>query len=95
MIRLGKHGKSVVFEEPAADIDESDNDRGVRAPLGRGEFYEEAFLEYIRSLKKKGAYASMWNRQRAADEALRQLAENYEARGLTAEAIAMGLKPDA
>ncbi len=61
--------------------------------LGEGRIVERG--THAQLLKKKGAYASMWNRQRAADEALRQLAENYEARGLTAEAIAMGLKPDA
>ncbi len=45
-------------------------------------------------LKKKGEYAAMWNRQRQADAALRKLAENYEARGITAEALAFGLKPN-
>jgi ATP-binding cassette, subfamily B, heavy metal transporter len=44
-------------------------------------------------LKKKGEYAAMWNRQREADEAMRKLAENYEARGITAEALAYGFKP--
>lgn len=60
--------------------------------LGEGRIIERG--THTELLKKNGEYASMWNRQRAADEALRQLAENYEARGLTAEALAMGLKPE-
>ena len=61
--------------------------------LGEGRIVERG--THAQLLDKNGAYASMWNRQRAADEALRQLAENYEARGLTAEALALGRKPDA
>jgi ATP-binding cassette subfamily B protein len=38
-------------------------------------------------LKKKGIYASMWNRQREADEARRRLAETSDARGPTAESV--------
>jgi ABC-type transport system involved in Fe-S cluster assembly fused permease/ATPase subunit len=60
--------------------------------LGEGRIVERG--THAQLLRKNGAYASMWNRQRAADEALRQLAENYEARGLTAEALAMGFKPE-
>ena len=41
-------------------------------------------------LRKKGVYAAMWNRQREADEARRLLAANLDARGITAEAKALG-----
>jgi ATP-binding cassette, subfamily B, heavy metal transporter len=40
-------------------------------------------------LRKKGLYAALWNRQREADEARRKLAENLDARGVTAEALAL------
>jgi ABC-type transport system involved in cytochrome bd biosynthesis fused ATPase/permease subunit len=60
--------------------------------LGEGRIAERG--THAELLKLNGVYASMWNRQRAADEALRQLAENYEARGLTAEAAAFNLKPE-
>jgi ATP-binding cassette, subfamily B, heavy metal transporter len=41
-------------------------------------------------LRKKGVYHAMWNRQREADEARRLLAANLDARGITAEAKALG-----
>jgi ATP-binding cassette subfamily B protein len=41
---------------------------------------------HVALLRKKGIYASMWNRQREADEARRRLAENADERGLSAEA---------
>ncbi len=40
-------------------------------------------------LRKKGLYAALWNRQREADEARRKLAENLDARGPTAEQLAL------
>jgi len=40
-------------------------------------------------LAKKGLYAALWNRQREADEARRKLAENLDARGPTAEQMAL------
>jgi ATP-binding cassette subfamily B protein len=40
-------------------------------------------------LRKRGIYASMWNRQREADEARRRLAETADERGLSAEADAL------
>ncbi|MGB9142631.1 MAG: ABC transporter ATP-binding protein/permease [Aestuariivirga sp.] len=44
-------------------------------------------------LRKKGTYAAMWNRQREADEARRLLAANLDARGPTAEALALQSVP--
>jgi ABC-type transport system involved in Fe-S cluster assembly fused permease/ATPase subunit len=40
-------------------------------------------------LRKKGLYARMWNRQQEADEARKKLAANLDARGPTAEALAL------
>jgi ATP-binding cassette, subfamily B, heavy metal transporter len=40
-------------------------------------------------LRKKGVYAGMWNRQREADEARKKLAATLDARGPTAEALAL------
>lgn len=56
MLRLRRHDQLVVFEDPGPELDESANDRGVREFLRRGHFYEEAFLDYIRSLRLVGAY---------------------------------------
>ncbi len=40
-------------------------------------------------LRADGVYASMWNRQREADEARKRLMENLDARGPTAEEAAL------
>ncbi len=40
-------------------------------------------------LRKRGLYASMWSRQREADEARRKLAKAADERGATAEAVAL------
>ena len=58
--------------------------------LGEGRIVERG--THAELLKLDGVYSSMWNRQREADEALRKLAENYEARGMTAEELALNLK---
>jgi len=60
--------------------------------LGEGSIVERGTHNEL--LEHDGVYSSMWNRQREADEALRKLAENYEARGLTAEELALSLKAD-
>lgn len=60
--------------------------------LGEGSIVERGTHNEL--LEHGGVYSSMWNRQREADEALRKLAENYEARGLTAEELALSLKAD-
>ncbi|WP_337660290.1 ABCB family ABC transporter ATP-binding protein/permease [Anderseniella sp. Alg231-50] len=60
--------------------------------LGEGRIAERG--THAQLLEHDGVYSSMWNRQREADEALRKLAENYEARGMTAEEIALSLKAD-
>ncbi len=60
--------------------------------LGDGRIAERG--THAQLLEHDGVYASMWNRQREADEALRKLAENYEARGMTAEELALSLKAD-
>ncbi len=60
--------------------------------LGEGRIAERG--THAQLLEHDGVYASMWNRQREADEALRKLAENYEARGMTAEELALSLKAD-
>ncbi len=41
-------------------------------------------------LRKKGLFARMWNRQQEADEARKKLAANLDARGPTAEILALG-----
>ncbi|MGB7205776.1 MAG: ABC transporter ATP-binding protein/permease [Anderseniella sp.] len=58
--------------------------------LGEGKIAERGTHEEL--LRANGIYASMWNRQREADEALRKLAENYEARGMTAEELLRQVK---
>lgn len=60
--------------------------------LGEGSIAERG--THAQLLEHDGIYSSMWNRQREADEALRKLAENYEARGMTAEELALSLKAD-
>ncbi len=60
--------------------------------LGEGRIVERG--THAQLLEHDGVYSSMWNRQREADEALRKLAENYEARGMTAEELALSLKAD-
>ncbi|MEM9473314.1 MAG: ABC transporter ATP-binding protein/permease, partial [Pseudomonadota bacterium] len=60
--------------------------------LGEGRIAERG--AHAQLLEQDGVYASMWNRQREADEALRKLAENYEARGMTAEELALSLKAE-
>jgi len=60
--------------------------------LGEGCIVERG--THAELLEFGGVYSSMWNRQREADEALRKLAENYEARGMTAEELALSLKPE-
>ncbi len=58
--------------------------------LGEGLISERG--THAELLEQNGIYSSMWNRQREADEALRKLAENYEARGMTAEEILRAAK---
>ena len=58
--------------------------------LGEGLIAERG--THAELLEQNGIYSSMWNRQREADEALRKLAENYEARGMTAEEILRAAK---
>lgn len=60
--------------------------------LGEGSITERG--THAELLEHDGVYSSMWNRQREADEALRKLAENFEARGMTAEELALSLKAD-
>ncbi len=60
--------------------------------LGEGSIVERG--THAELLEFGGVYSSMWNRQREADEALRKLAENYEARGMTAEELALSLNRD-
>jgi FkbM family methyltransferase len=55
-IHLRKQGQLFVFEDRAAGLHESDRDRGLRAVLRAGHLREEAFLDYVRSLGRKGAY---------------------------------------
>jgi ATP-binding cassette subfamily B protein len=55
--------------------------------LERGRIAERG--SHAALLRKKGLYASMWNRQREADEARRRLASSADERGTTAEAEAL------
>jgi FkbM family methyltransferase len=56
MITLTKHGKTIVFED--AGRDDADPGR-IRQYLRQGEFYEEGFLEYVRSLGRRGVYVDV------------------------------------
>ncbi len=55
--------------------------------LAEGEIAERG--THDRLLRKKGLYAGMWNRQREADEARKKLAATLDARGPTAESLAL------
>jgi FkbM family methyltransferase len=53
VIEVTKHGKTVLFDDTGIDPEQPGS---VRAYLFKGGFYEEAFLDYIRSLGRTGVY---------------------------------------
>lgn len=58
-LSLQSHGVTVTFEDPPPEFEESSDAKGVRTFLRRGQFYEQAFLDYIRSLDRRGAYVDV------------------------------------
>lgn len=58
-VSLRSHDTEITFEDPPPEFAESVDARGVRSYLRSGQFYEQPFLDYIRTLELRGTYVDV------------------------------------